>query len=194
MNEVLVVMMSSVPTLPRLLGVCMQPLPLAPLQLPLALVLQSVVSRHPRIFERLGAHAEKRFGIEPTDLPFAFVLEPHPRRPRLFGVRSLPGNISVRITGPLVGLLGLIDGSYDGDALFFSRDLAIEGDMEAAVALRNAIDDANLDLLSDAAAVFGPLAPFGERLLGNALSGLKALCGPNALAGEAPRSKTAPWS
>ena len=34
----------------------------------------------PGIFDRLGEHAEKRFGIDPTDLPFAFVLEPRPMR------------------------------------------------------------------------------------------------------------------
>ena len=166
---------SSVPSLPALFGLTIRPLPLLPLQLPLALVLRSLVSRHPRIFERLGAHACKRFGIKPTDLPFAFVLEPHPKSPSIVAVRSLPGNISVRIAGPLMGLLGLIDGSYDGDALFFSRDLTIEGDVEAVVALRNAIDGEDVDLVADTAALLGPLAPFGQRWLGRALSRLRAV-------------------
>ncbi len=42
-------------------------------------------------------------------------------------------------------LIGLLDGTYDGDALFFTRDLVIEGDTAAVLALRNAIEDANLD-------------------------------------------------
>lgn len=166
--------MSFVPTLPPLFGRSIQPLPLMPLQLPLALVLRSLVSRHPRIFERLGVHASKRFGIEPTDLPFAFVLQPRPQAPSIVAVRNLPNDISVRIAGPLMGLLGLIDGSYDGDALFFSRDLTIEGDVEAILALRNAIDSEDVDLVADAAALLGPLAPFGRRLLGHALSRLRA--------------------
>jgi len=40
----------------------------------------------------------------------------------------------------------MVDGTYDGDALFFSRDLSIEGDTEAVLALRNAIENADLDL------------------------------------------------
>lgn len=179
--------MSSVPTFPPLLGRGIGFLPLMPLQLPLALVLRSLVARHPRIFERLGAHAEKRFGIKPTDLPFAFVLEPRPQAPSIVAVRSLPRDIPVRIAGPLVGLLGLIDGSYDGDALFFSRDLTVEGDVEAVVALRNAIDSEDVDLVADAAALLGPLAPFGRLLLGHVQSRLRP-------AGAGPHAGAKPWS
>lgn len=165
--------MSSVPTFPPLVSRSIRLLPLTPLQPALALVLRSLVVRHPRIFERLGDHAGKRFGIEPTDLPFAFVLEPRPQAPRIVAVRKLPRDIAVRIAGPLIGLLGLVDGSYDGDALFFSRDLIIEGDVEAVVALRNAIDSEDVDLVADAAALLGPLAPFGRLLLGHAQSRLR---------------------
>jgi O2-independent ubiquinone biosynthesis accessory factor UbiT len=169
--------MSPVPTLPRLITRTLQPLPLGPLQLPLSLVLRSVVARHPHIFERLGEHAHKRFGLEPTDLPFSFVLAPHPRTPRLIAVRSLPAAIPARIAGPLLALVGMIDGSYDGDALFFSRDLVVEGDVAAVLALRNAIDDAGVDLVADTAALFGPLAPLSERLLAGALLRLKDVAG-----------------
>ncbi|MEH2627238.1 putative lipid carrier protein YhbT [Bradyrhizobium sp. AZCC 1719] len=167
--------MPPVPTLPRLITRTLQPLPLSPLQLPLSLVLRSVVARHPHIFERLGEHAHKRFGLEPSDLPFSFVLAPHPETPSLVAVRSLPAGIPVRIAGPLLALLGLIDGSYDGDALFFSRDLVVEGDVEAVLALRNAIDDAGVDLVADTATLFGPLAPLSERLLAGALLHLKGV-------------------
>ena len=49
-------------------------------------------------------------------------------------------------------------GAFDGDALFFSRDLVIEGDTAAVLALRNAIDDAELDLSAEAQAMSGPFA------------------------------------
>jgi predicted lipid carrier protein YhbT len=151
----------------------MQPLPLEPLRWALARVLRSVASRHPGLFQRLGPHAHKRFGIEPTDLPFAFVIAPHPRTPTIAVMRALPRDVSVRIAGPLIALLGLIDGSYDGDALFFSRDLVIEGDMEAVLALRNAIEDAGVDLVADTAVLFGPFAPLSQSLLRGALSRLQ---------------------
>jgi predicted lipid carrier protein YhbT len=181
------VKMSSVPTFPPLLGRGLGVLPLLPLQLPLALVLRSLVARHPRIFERLGVHAEKRFGLKPTDLPFAFVLEPRPQAPSIVAVRNLPDDIDLRIAGPLVGLLGLIDGSYDGDALFFSRDLSVEGDVEAVVALRNAIDSEEVDLVADAAALLGPLAPFGRLLLGGMQSRLRP-CRAGQHVGDRPWS------
>jgi len=63
----------------------------------------------------------------------------------------------VRISGPLSAFLGMMHGAYDGDALFFSRDLTVEGDTEAALALRNAIDDAELDLAAELQTLAGPL-------------------------------------
>jgi O2-independent ubiquinone biosynthesis accessory factor UbiT len=173
----------SVPRLPGLFSRGLEPFPLAPLQWWLARVLQSVVARHPGLFERLGSHAQKRFGIEPTDLPFVFVIEPRPQAPRTSVLRTLPHNISVRIAGPLLGLLGLIDGSYDGDALFFSRDLIVEGDVEAVLALRNALEDAEVDLIAEAAAVVGPLAPVAQRMLRGALSRLPQIADAFANAG-----------
>ena len=180
--------MPPVPTLPRLIARALQPLPLAPLQLALALVLRSVVARHPNIFERLGAHAHKLFGIEPSDLPFAFVLAPHPETPTLIAVRSLPAGIPIRIAGPLLGLMGLIFGSFVVDAMFFSRYLVWVGALVAVMALRTAIDDAGVDLVADTAALFGPLAPMSERLLGGALLQLKGV------AVAAKREDTRTWN
>ncbi len=147
----------SVPTLPPLLAKGVRPLPLKPLQVALDVLLRSVLARHPQMFERLGAHAGKSFGIAPTDLPFAFVIAPRPPRPTIAVVRTLPDRVAVRIAGPMIGLLGLVDGSYDGDALFFSRDLVVEGDVEAILALRNAVDDAGIDLVGEDRGLMLPL-------------------------------------
>ena len=40
--------------------------------------------------------------------------------------------------------LALLDGTQDGDALFFNRVISISGRTEAVLALRNAIEDAEL--------------------------------------------------
>ena len=95
------------------------------------------------------------------DLPFAFVLEPKPRRPLARAVRELPAGLDASIRGPLAGLIGMAEGTLDGDALFFSRVLWVEGDVSAALALRNAIDDARIDF---GALLFGGLGPVGARL------------------------------
>ncbi|SEG50200.1 ubiquinone anaerobic biosynthesis accessory factor UbiT [Bosea lathyri] len=147
--------------LPPWLTRAMTPLPLGPLQPLLALTLSRIGRLHPELYGRLGEHAEKSFGIAPTDLPFAFVLEPRPERPQARAVRELPPGLDVRIRGSLSGLIGMAEGRIDGDALFFSRTLSIEGDMEATLALRNALDDARLDF---GTLLLGCLGPLGTRL------------------------------
>lgn len=52
-------------------------------------------------------------------------------------------------------LAQLAQGNGDGDALFFSRDITIEGDTEAIVALRNALDDSSLDIINDSLEALG---------------------------------------
>ncbi len=115
------------------------------------------------MFARLGVQSEKIFLIDPTDLPLAFVLAPKPEAPRLDLVRrENASRWDARIAGPLAALLGLVHGVFDGDALFFSRDLTIEGDTEAVLALRNAIDNEEIDLVAEAAGLFGPLEPLAS--------------------------------
>lgn len=146
--------------LPHWLARAVAPLPLAPLQPMLALLLARIGQAHPDLYGRLGEHAQKRFGIDPTDLPFAFVLEPKPQRPRAQAVRDLPTGLDACIRGPLAGLIGMAEGTLDGDALFFSRVLWVEGDVGAVLALRNAIDDARIDF---GALLLGGFGPLGER-------------------------------
>lgn len=143
--------------LPPWLARAIAPLPLAPLQPALALMLARISRAHPDLYDRLGEHADKRFGIAPTDLPFAFVLEPKPRRPLARAVRTLPAGLDASIHGPLTGLIGMAEGRLDGDALFFSRILWVEGDVAAALALRNAVDDARIDFGAILLGGFGPL-------------------------------------
>lgn len=161
---------TSIPVAPAALALLLRPLPLLPLRLALQGVADGIGRRHPGLFLRLEEHAGKRFLIDPTDLPIVFRLQPRPHRPVLeprrrndAGGRDADG-WDARIAGPLAALLGMVHGVYDGDALFFSRDIVIEGDMEAALALRNALDDAEIDLLAEAATVLGPAGPAVERL------------------------------
>ena len=148
---------ASLPTLPPPVRILLRPLPLLPLQLVLGRIVTHLARRRPGIFARLGAHAGKVYVIDATDLPFAFRLRPQPGRPVLEVCRrEQTGPWHARIAGSLAALLGMIHGSLDGDALFFSRDLHVEGDTEAVLALRNALDDAEIDLLSEAAAALGP--------------------------------------
>jgi len=104
----------------------------------------NALAARPRFAVRLAEYGARVFAIDPLDCPFAFLIVPG--LAKLRAVRDLEGvTYDARIAAPLLVLLGLIDGTYDGDALFFSRDLVIEGDTEAVLALRNAVEDAELD-------------------------------------------------
>lgn len=163
---------------PALVSIVLQPLPLAPLQLLLSAAVDIVARRHPGMFERLGEHALKRFAIEFTDLPLALLLEPCPKPPRLLVLRRVPATgFDVRISGPFAALTALAEGVLDGDALFFSRDIAIEGDIAAAVALRNALDDSSVDLATTVADCFGPFAPAFKAIAAQARAILNPLIG-----------------
>jgi O2-independent ubiquinone biosynthesis accessory factor UbiT len=155
---------NAIPKFPTAGAVALRLAPLAPLSLAAARLATSLVRRHPALFERLGEQADRIFLIDPTDLPFAFLLSPRPQTPRLEAVRrEAAGSWDARVAGPMAALIGLVHGAYDGDALFFSGDLVIEGDTAAVLALRNAIDNEEIDLVGEAAALFGPFESLALR-------------------------------
>src|ERR1039458_9578239 len=64
-------------------SVLLAPVPLALLQPMFTRIANHVAQARPELFNRLGAHAGKRFLIDPTDLPFVLVLTPLSDRPLL---------------------------------------------------------------------------------------------------------------
>ncbi len=165
------------PLTPVLLaGLAARPLPPALLQPLLTLAMAAMVRRHGEAFARLDGLADSVFLIDPVDLPLDFLLRPGAAPPSITAVRSggtsggASGGVSesaptATIRGSLLSLIDLLEGQVDGDALFFSRALAVEGDTEAILTLRNAIDGAGIDLIDVAAAAFGPAAGIARRLL-----------------------------
>lgn len=133
------------PQAPRALVLTLARLPLAPISALLSALCHDLDKRHPSLRRRLGLYGERRFVLELSDLPLALLLEPAARRVTAHQPGQLPVH-DARISGRLSAFLGMTHGRFDADALFFSRDLSISGDTEAALALRNAIDDAELDL------------------------------------------------
>ncbi|MBU6299572.1 MAG: SCP2 sterol-binding domain-containing protein, partial [Alphaproteobacteria bacterium] len=132
--------------LPPVLAKAASVLPLLPLELAARRLLANAMAARPSFARRLGEYSGRTFAVDPADLPFAFLIAPNEGRAAMRVVRNLSGaEYDARISAPMLVLLGMIDGTYDGDALFFSRDLVIEGDTEAVLALRNAIENAELD-------------------------------------------------
>lgn len=136
---------SSALELPPLFSSLVAPLPKTPIELLLSRLVRRLVARRPELLQRLGAVCRVPIAIVPDDLPHAFLL------------RLGEANSSVTICGkdeiasaeavvraPLLVLLGLLDGTFDGDAMFFTRDLRIEGRTEYVLALRNTLEEAEL--------------------------------------------------
>ena len=141
------------------------------LRLPVEQVLSAALRRAARqrgLVDRLGEFRSAAFRIAPTDLPVAFSLEPDGGRGRVRVVRHTdPGPYVARVSGPLLELLGLFDGSLDADAAFFARTLRMEGDTRAVVTLHNALEAADLTL----ADLLG--VPFGRGIFNTALADLR---------------------
>lgn len=121
-----------------------------------SLLFQQVLKSHPRLFDRLGDYRYSCFAFAPSDLAFEFVIRPAGSSIRTFRRGRAP-EADATITGPLLLMLGLAEGRLDGDAVFFARKLAVTGNMEAVLALRNALDDSGIDLVKLAGDLSGPI-------------------------------------
>jgi O2-independent ubiquinone biosynthesis accessory factor UbiT len=138
-------------------------IPLVPIELLARRLFKLLLLAHGDMFERLGAHKSSRFSFAPTDLPLVFLVEPGIHR--LTVVRKGDAfTADAGVEAPLVMLLALLEGRCDADALFFSRDLKVSGDMEAMLAMRNALDDCDINLPRDLALIGGPAAPIVHRM------------------------------
>ncbi len=156
----------SPPLSPVLLaGLALRPVPPLLLQPVLDAAMAALGRRHRDALERLGELSGRAVLIDPVDLPFVFVLLPDRRAPRLTcRTRGAPlPDVAAAVRGPLLVLIDLVEGRLDGDAAFFTRDLVVEGDVEAVVRLRNAIDSAEIRIVDALLSPLGPLAAPAER-------------------------------
>ncbi|MFL1780410.1 putative SCP2 sterol-binding domain-containing protein [Candidatus Hepatincolaceae symbiont of Richtersius coronifer] len=111
-------------------------------------------------------HKELDFIIDATDLPFVFYLKPSVIAPVLKAIkRSDIPLTTATIRGELKNLLNLFEGTLDGDAAFFSKVLTIEGSTAAVVALRNAIDGEDMDIIKDLSDIFKPFNKVAQKFL-----------------------------
>ncbi len=135
------------------------PLPPALLSAAFTWLLGSALRRHPGVLARMGEAANARFLLDATDAPTLLLLHPSARRLSALPRRAAPPAHDAAIHGSLGAFLAMLHGAIDGDALFFSGALAIGGDTGAVLALRNALDDAEIDLAAELAALAPPAAP-----------------------------------
>lgn len=121
---------------------------------------QVFARRHPRAAEALAELPASTVLVDPTDLPSGLLLRLGPSGLRL-RLCDAATQADAVVRGRFGALLDLAEGRIDGDALFFRRDLTIAGDTALVVALRNALDGEDIDLLAEIDAAAGPIGRFG---------------------------------
>lgn len=131
-----------------LLGFPLWAVPRAALDFVLADAMRHVERQYPRLSQRLAALDGIRVLIDPTDLPIGFDLHVTEGKATLRVASERPGDgaVAATVRGKLADLAALLEGRLDGDALFFSRRLAVEGNTEAVVALRNVMESEQVNL------------------------------------------------
>jgi predicted lipid carrier protein YhbT len=159
-------------TIPRLLTTPMRILPLWPVSMALSQLARNLLRAHPEILQRIDKYQNHHFELDITDLPFILRLDPARAQLRAFRRGAAPAS-DARIAGSFAAFLAMLHGAEDGDTLYFSGALQIEGDTSAVLALRNALDDAELDLGVEIA----NLLPFLAAPLRQSLAPLERLTG-----------------
>ncbi len=161
----------SPPLTPALIaGMFLRPVPRAVIDRALSAAMNKLLRHHEHLFERLPAlgagDGRDTLLIDPTDLPVSMVLTLDPAHPELRSAGPEDEDRALAaVRGPVEVLIDLLEGRVDGDALFFSRELTFEGDTEAVVALRNAMDGAEIKL-ADLTPLPAPLARAGAMAAG----------------------------
>jgi len=150
-------------TVPTWVGLGFRVLPLPIADMALRRLMLGIVGSHPESFARMGSYASVTFLIEPTDLPIQFRVRLDSPTPIVCQRRPAACIWDARVAGPITPLLAMVHGVLDGDALFFSREITIEGDTDAILAMRNAIDAAEIDLSCELANLFGPFSPVARQ-------------------------------
>jgi predicted lipid carrier protein YhbT len=119
---------------------------------------RSLPQRYPKLAVRMAELKGKRLLIVPEELPYGFLLH---FPDGLFTIDLLnpeeAPETDAQMRGPVRLFFDLVRGGRDGDALFFSRELAVTGDMATAVTLRNAMDGSGVDLFAEFLNLPGPL-------------------------------------
>ena len=143
--------------MPFFLPLVLRTVPLFVIQAALDRIVANIHQDRPRLFARMGESSKKSILIDPTDMPFVVRMLPDMETPdmRAFRRGQAP-EADAQIRGTFSGLFKMLDTQLDGDALFFSRDVKVTGDLEVVVALRNSLDDVDGSIATDVAALFGP--------------------------------------
>ena len=113
------------------------------------IIFARIVAAHPEISERLLGYEEKSLMLCPDGHEIAFLLKVKTGGATLELVEKNQVDAGAKVSGKMASLIELGSGKIGGDALFFCRDLFLEGETSLVVALRNAVDGAKVRPIYD---------------------------------------------
>lgn len=166
---------SPLPGLFRFAGRVSRALPARPRDAVLTHIGGALAESHPDVLRRLASYGGRTLliAIEDMDLELALTFGAPVSLGLAATAQQRRAHATIRGTWP--ALLALLEGRADGDALFFSRAITIEGDTDLMLAIRNAVDGMRIDLLRDVAAACGPFAAIAQRAISGVMgAGLRA--------------------
>ena len=116
---------------------------------------------HPGVVDRMSDYAPARIVLNPTDMPFYFLAEFTKSNFHILYIENDDIDLQeiTTISATFDFFLKMLERQSDGDALFFSRQLMIEGDTTIVVALRNILEAENVNINDDINETFGTLSP-----------------------------------
>ncbi len=138
-------------------GIVLRPLPHTFIDVFIQKISQTLCQNHPAVIKRLTPIIGTHFLIRPIDLPYSIdlLVKDNALEARLCNDETI--NPDVSISGSLLALTDMLRSNADGDALFFSREISVEGDTEALLTLRNALDSEDIHFKEELLEMFGPL-------------------------------------
>ena len=141
------------------LGLALSFLPQKMLEYSAQKITKNLNNLHPNLGERLSDANGKSFALVLEDMQLNAILYIDDGRISCNLLdKFVKPTADVIIQGTSTALLDLLEGRCDGDALFFSRTLNVEGDTEALLVLRNALDNEQILLRDIVCSMFGRLS------------------------------------
>ena len=122
------------------------------------IVMAKMLARHPRLFTNLARLTPATVHLIPTDTPHRFGLRMGAADTVFYVLDDPSEKAQATILGSLACLVDMLEGSVDGDTLFFARDIEITGDTEIIVGLRNTLDREEICLMDEIVSLCGPFA------------------------------------
>ena len=158
------------------------------LDLGAAALLAAMRRNHPHLFAVLAEQRQTRILVALTDPPRRFLLQYGGAAPSLRVVDDAADVAAdAELRGGLEAMMALLEARVDGDALFFTRELAVSGDTAAVVTLRNILDRETINVLDEASSLFGPLKRMARAAILNwerRAARLRAALAPPSAGGE----------